>query len=105
MRGKPVPPDTTPLSKLDMVPTSTIWYHPKPLKVRPRTVVGEMVIHLTSTTANSRRIGVIALVSGRRWKVPLIGHSRSRHSHGGKHPSSYVERPSLYGVMSDAGTG
>ena len=48
---------------------------------------------------------VIALVSGRRWKVPLIGHSRSRHSHGGKHPSSYVERPSLYGMISDAGTG
>src|SRR6266516_2957006 len=119
MRGKSVPPGTTPLSKRDMVPplasvrsstirlllvgpTSTIWYHPQPLKIRSG---GEMVIHLTSTTANSRRTGVVALCSGRRLNVPPIGQLRSRHRHGGKHPSSYAELSSLYGVMSDEGTG
>src|SRR5262245_53796553 len=110
IRGNAEPPGTCPLSKGDVMPlpasvrsstmrcwlvgpASTIWYVPN------------LVSHFTFTTANSRRVGVVALFKGTSANVPPTGHSRLGQRHGGKHPSTQFESLSVYGVMSAAATG
>src|SRR5262249_11694936 len=110
IRGNAEPPGTCPLSKVDVMPlpasvrsstmrcwlvgpASTIWYVPN------------LVSRFTFTTANSRRVGAVALFQGTSANVPPTGHSRLGQTHGGKHPSTQFESLSVYGVMSAAGTG
>jgi hypothetical protein len=64
------------------------FFVPNPVNCRFGDRAGEVVAHSTPTTANSRRIGVVALFSGTSANVPPTGHSPIGLRHGGKHPST-----------------